>query len=104
MAHSISCWVPQRELVVPNRMSGLTGSSGLWVTAPHTLDGPARLAAAVMPPSASAYETNSRLLTPCGVTLSDMKASFSEVGRRRAPILYVRAKSYRRLSIVGVAG
>src|SRR2546425_1395406 len=57
-------------------MSGLMGSSGRCETAPHTLDGPTTLAAAVMPPKASAYDMKSRLLRPRSATLVDMDASF----------------------------
>src|SRR4030095_6256799 len=53
IAHSMSCWLLQRELVLPNRMSGWTGSGGRWPTAAHTLDGPARPATAAAPPHAS---------------------------------------------------
>src|SRR6185312_6765365 len=75
MAQTTSCWLPQMELVVPKRMSGLTGSSGLWETAADILDGATRLAAAVMPDKASAEDTNSRLLIPRSVILTDMGAS-----------------------------
>src|SRR5580693_4087314 len=55
-AHTMSCCLPQIELVVPYRMSGLTGSSDLWEIAPHALDGPTTLAAAVRPENARAED------------------------------------------------
>src|SRR5450432_578451 len=72
MAQTTSCWLPQMELVVPKRMSGLTGSSGLRETAADMVDGATKLAAAVMPDKASAEDTNSRLLIPCSVIFVDM--------------------------------
>ena len=63
--------------MLPNSMSGLTGSSGRCDTAPHAVDGPKTLAAAAVPPNASAQDMNSRLLKPRSVTLSDMAASFA---------------------------
>src|SRR5450631_4061832 len=72
MAQTTSCWLPQMELVVPKRMSGLTGSSGLRETAAEMVDGATRLAAAVMPDNASAEETNSRLFVLRSVIRKDM--------------------------------
>src|SRR5690242_4035038 len=72
MAHTTSCWLPQMELVVPKRMSGFTGSRDLCGTAPHILDGATKLAAAVRPDSASAEDTNSRLLILRSVVFTDM--------------------------------
>src|SRR5579859_6495696 len=63
------------ELVVPKRMSGLTGSSGLRETAADMVDGAMRLAAAVMPDKARAEDTNSRLLVLRSVILTDMGVS-----------------------------
>src|SRR5947209_9842464 len=74
-AHTMSCCRPQMELVVPKRMSGLTGSSGVCETAPHTLDGPTALAAAVVADHASADDINSRLSSPRPVTFTDMDSS-----------------------------
>src|SRR5579871_5994703 len=75
MAQTTSCWLPQMELVVPKRMSGLTGSSGLRETAADMVDGAMRLAAAVMPDKARAEDTNSRLLVLRSVILTDMGVS-----------------------------
>src|SRR5688572_14106743 len=79
IAHSMLRTEPHRELVLPKSMSGLTGSSGLCVTAAHTLDGRTTLAAVVKPPNASAYDMKSRLLKPRPVTLGDMDASLPDV-------------------------
>src|SRR5260370_42283971 len=78
-AHARSCCRPQMELVVPKRISGLTGSSGLRETAPHILDGPTTVAAAVMPDNARAEDINSRLLSPRSATLIDMDTSLFEL-------------------------
>jgi hypothetical protein len=43
-------------------MSGLTGSSGLWVTAANTFDGPNTLTAALIATNEAADDMNSRLL------------------------------------------
>src|SRR5450631_1436615 len=72
MAQTTSCWLPQMELVVPKRMSGLTGSSGLRETAADIVDGATKLAAAVMPDNASAEDTNSRLFVRRSVIFTDM--------------------------------
>src|SRR5579872_2591101 len=72
MAHTTSCWLPQMELVVPKRMSGLTGSSGLRDTAADMVDGATKHAAAVMPDKASAEDMNSRLFTLRSAILTDM--------------------------------
>src|SRR5690349_5579147 len=62
------------ELVVPKRMSGLTGSSGLWGAAADTLDG-ATATAAPIPESASAEERNSRRLSRGSLTFTGMHHS-----------------------------
>src|SRR6266542_2190985 len=72
IAHSMSCCPPHSELVLPNRMSGLTGSSGRCRTAPHTWDGSMTLAATVMPPHASADDRKSRRFRPRSATVVDM--------------------------------
>src|SRR5688572_11550318 len=69
IAHAMSCCRPQIELVVPKKMSGLIGSSGLCLIAPHTVDGPNTLAAAVSAPSEKADDMNSRLLAPRSVVV-----------------------------------
>src|SRR6516162_6601420 len=61
------------ELVVPKRMSGLTGSSDRREAAPHALVGPTKPAAAVNPLQAMADERNSRLLSPRSVTFVDIR-------------------------------
>src|SRR5438876_484415 len=78
IAHSISCWLPQSELVVPKRMSGLTGSSERWDTVSHAVDDEDARGAAVTAPSASAQDMNSRLLRPRPFILSDMAASYRD--------------------------
>src|SRR5688572_22863088 len=80
IAHCRSRWPLQRELVLPNRMSGLTGSSGLCDTAPHTFEGPTTLAAAVMAASARADDMNSRRFDPRSPTLADIAPSFLDSG------------------------
>src|SRR5712671_2167906 len=72
MAQTTSCWLPQMELVVPKRMSGLTGSSGLRDAAADMVDGATKLAAAAMPDKASAENTNSRLFVRRSVILTGM--------------------------------
>src|SRR5690349_9573927 len=87
-AQTMSCWRPQIELVVPKRMSGLTGSSGLWETAPDALDDPATLAAAVMLDAASAEERNSRRLIPGSIAFmgrSFDQPSYIQAGPRDRP-------------------
>src|SRR3954467_10250684 len=73
MAHTTSCWLPQIELVVPKRMSGLTGSSGLRETAADIVDDATKLAAAATPDKASAEDTNSRLFVLRSVILKDIR-------------------------------
>src|SRR6266851_3173203 len=75
IAHSMSCCPLQRELVLPKRMSGLTGSRERCDTAPHTLDGPTTLAAAVRLPNVSAHDRKSRLLRRRSVIFLDMDTS-----------------------------
>src|SRR6516165_3610430 len=72
-AQTMSCCRPQMELVVPKRMSGLTGSSDRREAAPLALVGPTTPAAAVKPLHAMADERNSRLLSPRSVTFVDIR-------------------------------
>src|ERR1051325_4728740 len=71
-AHKMSCWPRQMELVVPKRMSGLTGSSGRCEAAAHALDDPATLAAAAIAENPRARDRNARLLSPRSVIFKDI--------------------------------